>query len=113
MANLRLAPRVTATKARRPRRRASRTGARDSHWAVDQVRVAVGAVSPAADDLPRRNGRSRLPSCVGLAILAIRALTRRVKSRRTGTPTGTQDGAQEPSSTEPATGNDTVASEAR
>ncbi len=116
MANLRLAPRVTATKARLPRRRASRKGSKIHTWAV-AIKVAwLLERFRRRRDEPSQPSKRQIALAVvsaGLAILAIRALTRRVKTTPDAdTPTGTQDGeTREDTSTEPATGNDTVAGE--
>ncbi len=112
MPNLRLAPRVTAKTARRPRRRGIRAR-RGSGLSWSQMIKLAWLIEP----FRRRRSSPSIRQIaltvvgVGLAIMVIRAVTGRVKSRGTGAPAGAQDAAQEPSSTEPATGNDTVASE--
>jgi hypothetical protein len=116
MANLRLAPRVTATKARLPRRRASRKGSKIHTWMV-AIKVAW-----LLERFRRPRNQRSAPSIrqialavvsAGLAILAIRAVTRRVRTTPDAdAPTGTQNSeTTEDASTEPSTGNDTVAGE--
>jgi hypothetical protein len=116
MANLRLAPRASATKARLPRRRGSRRRSKLHTWTM-AIKVAW-----LLERFRRRRDERSEPSIrqialavvsAGFAILAIRAVTRRVKTKTDAdTPTGTQGGGTgEDTSTGPSTGNDTVAGE--
>ncbi len=114
MPNLRLAPRVAATRARRPHRRAIRARRRGGGGWLEMIKVAW-----LLEHFRRRRSspsvRQILLTVVsaGLAIVAIRAVTRQRKSPDGGEPAGVQDEAQKDGSTEPAPGNDTVASETK
>ena len=114
MPNLRLAPRVTAKKARRPRRRGirARRGSGVSWWQMIKFAWLIERFRRRRRSSPSIRQIALTVVGVGLAIMVIRAVTRRARAGDTGAPAGAQDagpGGRLPPS--PPPGNDTVASE--
>ncbi len=113
MPNLRLAPRVKVTKARRPRRRGIRARRRGGvgWWRVIKVAWLLERFRRPRRSSPSGRQIALTVVGVGLAIMVIRAVTRLARRRSAGADAGAEDQAPETRPTEPTPGNDTVASE--